>query len=219
MQNSDGGWASFEKNTDFELLTYIPLDNAKDAAIDPSTPDITGRTLEFLGNYAGLKLDHPSVRAGVNWLTNHQESNGSWYGRWGVCYIYGTWAAVTGLVAVGVSPTSPAIKKAINWLEAIQLEDGGWGESCFSSEKKQYIPLSFSTPSQTSWALDILIQSNGKQRSSVKKGLEFLLTERKSKKSLSYPTGIGLPGQIYVNYHSYNYIFPLLTLAHYIQKN
>jgi sporulenol synthase len=218
MQNSDGGWAAFEKNTDFELLTYIPLDNAKDAAIDPSTPDLTGRALEFLGNYAGLTLNHPSVRAGVNWLLKHQESNGSWYGRWGVCYIYGTWAAVTGLVAVGVPTSSPEIIKALKWVKAIQLDDGGWGESCSSSEVKQYTPLTFSTLSQTSWAADTLIQCKEINNESVKKGLTFLLKESKSAQSLTYPTGIGLPGQFYVNYHSYHYLFPLLTFAHYLKK-
>ncbi|OAS85298.1 squalene--hopene cyclase [Metabacillus litoralis] len=217
MQNSNGGWAAFEKNTDFELLTYLPLENAKDAAIDPSTADLTGRALEFLGNYAGLTLNHPSIKAGVNWLLNNQESNGSWYGRWGVCYIYGTWAAVTGLVAVGVSPTFPAIQKALKWLESIQLGDGGWGESCSSSEKKQFIPLHFSTPSQTSWALDTLIQANDINSESVQKGVAFLLNETNSKESSSYPTGVGLPGQFYINYHSYNYIFPLLTLSHYLK--
>lgn len=218
MQNADGGWAAFEKNTDFELLTYLPLDNSGDAAIDPSTADLTGRTLEFFGNYANLTIDHPSIKAGVRWLVNNQESNGSWYGRWGVCYIYGTWAAITGLISVGVPVNSPTIKRAIKWLEAIQLSDGGWGESCESSVKKQYIPLQFSTPAQTSWALDAIIQSGGKKRDSVKKGLTWLLQESKHKNSLTYPTGIGLPGQFYINYHSYNQLFPLLTLAHFLNN-
>ena len=218
MQNADGGWAAFEKNTDFKLLTYLPLDNSEDAAIDPSTADLTGRTLEFLGNYANISLGHPSIKAAVRWLVNNQEKDGSWYGRWGVCYIYGTWAAITGLISVGMPVNSPTIKRAIKWLEAIQLSDGGWGESCKSSVVKGYIPLHFSTPSQTSWALDAIIQSGGKKRDSVKRGLTWLLQEPKHKNSLTYPTGIGLPGQFYINYHSYNQLFPLLTLAHYLQK-
>ncbi|KKI90194.1 squalene-hopene cyclase [Bacillus sp. SA1-12] len=218
MQNEDGGWAAFEKNTDFELLTYLPLDNAQDAAIDPSTADLTGRALEFFGNFAGLTYHHPSINAGVSWLLKNQESNGSWYGRWGVCYIYGTWAAVTGLVAVGISPAHPAIKKAIKWLESIQHQDGGWGESCSSCVLRQFVPLQISTPSQTSWALDTLIQAGCRKHPSVKKGLTYLIQDTKSKESLTYPTGIGLPGQLYINYHSYNYIFPLLTLAHYTNK-
>lgn len=219
MQNADGGWGAFEKNTDLELLTLIPLENAKDAAIDPSTPDLTGRTLEFLGNYAGLTKHHPSIKSAIQWLENNQEENGSWYGRWGVCYIYGTWAAVTGLISVGVSPNSPTIQKAIHWLESVQLDNGGWGESCISSERKKYTPLPYSTPSQTSWALDALIQSHAYKHHSVHKGIAHLLDPASfSQAALSYPTGIGLPGQFYIHYHSYNYIFPLLAMAHYREK-
>lgn len=219
MQNADGGWGAFEKNTDLELLTFIPLENAKDAAIDPSTPDLTGRTLEFLGTYAGLSKQHPSIKAAIKWLENNQERNGSWYGRWGVCYIYGTWAAVTGMIAVGVSANSPVIQKAIHWLESVQLDTGGWGESCISSIKKEYTPLLYSTPSQTAWALDALIQSNAYVKESVKKGIAHLLDRSSfSQTALSYPTGIGLPGQFYIHYHSYNDIFPLLALAHYRKK-
>jgi len=219
MQNADGGWGAFEKNTDLELLTFIPLENAKDAAIDPSTPDLTGRTLEFLGTYAGLSKQHPSIKAAIKWLENNQERNGSWYGRWGVCYIYGTWAAVTGMIAVGVSANSPVIQKAIQWLESVQLDTGGWGESCISSIKKEYTPLLYSTPSQTAWALDALIQSNAYVKESVKKGIAHLLDRSSfSQTALSYPTGIGLPGQFYIHYHSYNDIFPLLALAHYRKK-
>ena len=219
MQNADGGWGAFEKNTDLELLTLIPLENAKDAAIDPSTPDLTGRTLEFLGSFAGLTQHHPSIKSAINWLERNQEKNGSWYGRWGVCYVYGTWAAVTGMISVGVSPYSASIQKAIQWLESVQLDNGGWGESCLSSVRKKYTPLPYSTPSQTSWALDALIQSGAYKNASVQKGIAHLQDSSSfSKTSLTYPTGIGLPGQFYIHYHSYNYIFPLLAQAHYRKK-
>lgn len=219
MQNADGGWGAFEKNTDLELLTLIPLENAKDAAIDPSTPDLTGRTLEFLGTYAGLSKKHSSIKAAIQWLENNQERNGSWYGRWGVCYIYGTWAAVTGMISVGVSVNSPVIQKAIHWLESVQLDTGGWGESCLSSTQKKYTPLPYSTASQTAWALDALIQSNAHKNESVQKGIAHLLDPSSfSQTALTYPTGIGLPGQFYIHYHSYNDIFPLLALAHYRKK-
>ncbi|WP_226666636.1 squalene--hopene cyclase [Metabacillus litoralis] len=220
MQNTDGGWAAFEKNTDFKLLTYIPLENAQDAAIDPSTADLTGRTLEFLGNYAGLTLQNPNIKAAVDWLVSHQEKDGSWYGRWGVCYLYGTWAAITGLVAVGMPTDASVIKRGVKFLENTQLPDGGWGESCRSSEIKRYVPLNFSTPSQTSWALDALIMANRSHTDFVKNGV-FHLLDRNSfnNRSQSYPTGIGLPGQFFINYHSYNYIFPLITLSHYRNKH
>ncbi|XQY90243.1 squalene--hopene cyclase [Metabacillus sp. HB246100] len=218
MQNQDGGWAAFEKNTDLKLLALLPLENAIDAAIDPSTPDLTGRTLEFLGNFAGLTSQHPQIQAAVNWLIANQEKNGSWYGRWGVCYIYGTWAAITGLIAVGIPATSTVIQKATIWLQQIQLENGGWGESCKSCERKEYTPLTFSTPSQTAWALDALIQANLHDTPSVTKGITHLLNKNFKQHALHYPTGIGLPGQFYITYHSYNHIYPLLTFSHYLKK-
>jgi sporulenol synthase len=219
MQNRDGGWAAFEKNTDKSFYALLPLENAEDAAIDPSTADITGRVLEFFGNYTGLKKNHPNIKKAVQWLLDHQEKDGSWFGRWGVCYIYGTWAALTGLSAVGLPAEHPAIQKAMNWLISIQNPDGGWGESCRSVEKKRFVPLDFSTFSQTAWAVDALIACSKTRISSIEKGIQFLIKpENQHAKSQTYPTGIGLPGQFYFRYHSYHEIFPLLTLAHYINK-
>lgn len=104
MQNDDGGWPAFEKNTDNPILTMLPLNGADTAAIDLSTADLTGRTLEFLGRDTGLTIGHPFIRRAVRWLQENQEADGSWYGRWGICYIYGTWAALTGMLAVGENP-------------------------------------------------------------------------------------------------------------------
>lgn len=218
MQNQDGGWAAFEKNTDAQLLTYITLENAKDAAIDPSTADLTGRVLEYFGNFAGLTRKHPSITNAVNWLFQNQQKDGSWYGRWGVCYLYGTWAAVTGLRAVGVPKSDPHIKKAVQWLKSHQGMNGGWGESCQSSEVKHYVPLPFSTPSQTAWALDTLLSAGEKKDPSVTKGMLHLISHNWDENSLTYPTGIGLPGQFYIHYHSYNKIFPLLAVGHYLKN-
>ncbi|MBY0028426.1 squalene--hopene cyclase [Priestia aryabhattai] len=219
MQNKDGGFAAFEKNTDSILFTYLPLENAKDAATDPATADLTGRVLECLGNFAGMNKSHPSIKAAVKWLFDHQLDNGSWYGRWGVCYIYGTWAAITGLRAVGISASDPRIIKAINWLKSIQQEDGGFGESCYSASLKKYVPLPFSTPSQTAWALDALMTICPLKDRAVEKGIKFLLNPNLTEQQIHYPTGIGLPGQFYIQYHSYNDIFPLLALAHYAKKH
>ncbi|MBM7703446.1 squalene--hopene cyclase [Metabacillus iocasae] len=219
MQNQSGGFAAFEKNTDNPLFTYIPLENAQDAATDPPTPDLTGRVLEYVGKYAGMKQHHPSIQAAVKWLLSQQHRNGSWYGRWGVCYIYGTWAAVTGLRAVGVERSHPQLAKAVQWLKQIQHEDGGWGESCESAAVKTYKPLTFSTPSQTAWALDALISVCRKEDEVITRGMKFLLKAHDlPKRQLHYPTGIGLPGQYYIYYHSYNDIFPMLTFAHYLHK-
>ncbi|WP_445505902.1 squalene--hopene cyclase [Niallia sp. 03190] len=218
MQNRDGGWSAFEKNTNWELLQHILIENAKDAAIDPSTADLTGRVLEYLGNFAGLNKSHAPIQKSINWLLEHQQKNGSWYGRWGVCYIYGTWAAITGLIAVGVQKTEPSIVRAVKWLKRIQRQDGGWGESCQSCEKMYYVPLSFSTESQTAWAIDALIAAGEAKSETVSKGISFLLQEVKNSNSVDYPTGIGLPRQFYIHYQSYNKIFPLLAIAHYVKE-
>jgi sporulenol synthase len=217
MQNADGGWGAFEKNRCMALTRFIPIENFKDVAIDPSTADLTGRTLEFLGNYVNMTILHPQVQTGTNWLIKHQEQNGSWYGRWGVSYIYGTWAAITGLRAVGVKAEHPSIQKAVKWLKDIQQLDGGWGESCKSDKARNYFPLPYSTIVQTSWAVDALISVFDVPTPEIEKGIHFL-TNCKSAKSLSYPTGAGLPGHFYIYYHSYNQIWPLLTLTHFKEK-
>lgn len=216
LQNVDGGWGAFEKGVTSRMLTHVPLDNAEDMIIDPSTPDITGRVLEFFGTYAPHMLQDEQRERAIQWLMQEQERNGSWYGKWGVCYIYGTWAAITGLRAVGVSPHHPALQKAVTWLETIQHRDGGWGESCRSSKEKQFISLPFSTPSQTAWALDALIAVYDTETPAIRKGISYLLSHSVTHED--YPTGTGLPDGFYIRYHSYHHIFPLLTFAHYVQK-
>lgn len=219
MQNKDGGWPAFEKNTNKKMLTWLAIDGAKSAAIDPSEPDLTGRTLEYLGNFANLDMKHDFIKRGANWLIHHQEKDGSWYGRWGICYIYGTWAALTGLKSVGISSDHKTLQKGVNWLLSIQHADGGWGESCNSDRLLRYVPLAESTPSQTAWALDALIAVLPKPTDAINKGISKLIDLLKGDTwPTSYPTGAGLPGNFYVHYHSYRYIWPLLTLSHYRRK-
>ncbi|GAA0358481.1 squalene--hopene cyclase [Bacillus horti] len=219
MQNDDGGWPAFEKNTNKEILTWIAIDGARSAAIDPSEADLTGRTLEYLGNFAGLDTGHDFIQRGTKWLMNHQEQDGSWYGRWGICYIYGTWAALTGLTAVGVSPQHATIQKGVQWLLSIQNTDGGWGESCRSDKLRRYIPLGASTPSQTAWALDALIAVHPQPTDEIDKGIRKLITLlHEDNWMTSYPTGAGLPGMFYIHYHSYRHIWPLVALSHYRKK-
>ncbi|NHN35285.1 squalene--hopene cyclase [Paenibacillus agricola] len=219
MQNKDGGWPAFEKDTDHEILTWLPVDEAKTAAIDPSTTDLTGRTLEFLGSTAGLGLNHSFIRRGTNWLIDHQEADGSWYGRWGICYIYGTWAALTGMMSAGVEPHHQAVQKGIGWLLSIQNADGGWGESCKSDQLMRYMPLGASTPSQTAWALDALIAVHPKPIPEMEIGIRRLIsTLHEDDWTTTYPTGAGLASTLYIHYHSYRYIWPLLTLSHYRKK-
>ncbi|WP_374706625.1 squalene--hopene cyclase [Paenibacillus sp. J2TS4] len=219
MQNNDGGWPAFEKNTNNEMLTWLAIDGAKSAAIDPSEADLTGRTLEYLGNFAGLRTRHEFIKSATYWLINHQEQDGSWYGRWGICYIYGTWAALTGLKAVGLSTQHETIQKGARWLLSIQNPDGGWGESCRSDRLLVYVPLGESTPSQTAWALDALIAVHSQPTVAMNRGVYRLIASlQEDKWTTSYPTGAGLPGNFYVHYHSYRYIWPLLALGHYRKK-
>jgi sporulenol synthase len=219
MQNQDGGWAAFEKNVNKPFHKIIPIQGAEFLITDPSSSDLTGRTLEFFGNYTNLTKDHFAMNRAVSWLLDEQEKNGSWYGRWGICYLYGTWAAVTGLVAVGVNNKHPAIQKAVSWLKLIQNADGGWGESCKSDIHKTYMPLGVSTTTQTAWALDTLISVSDKLTPEISKGVHFLIkngSDHDWKKD--YPIGQGMAGGFYIHYHSYQYIFPLLALSNFQQK-
>jgi len=219
MQNDDGGWPAFEKNTDKKMLTWLPIKGADAVTIDPSTADLTGRTLEFLGNKADLDMRHTFIQRAVQWLVRHQEANGSWYGRWGICYVYGTWAAITGMLAVGAQPDHQSVVKGVEWLKSVQRADGGWGESCDSDRLKRFVPLSVGTPSQTAWALDALIAVSAEPTPEIERGIDFLLRSlQRSDWTVSYPTGAGLPGIAYIHYHSYKYIWPLLALSRYTKK-
>lgn len=219
MQNDDGGWPSFEKGVNKSILSMIPIEDAEYLLADPSSADLTGRTLEFFGKFTNLKKSHDSIKLGVNWLFNHQEPNGSWYGRWGICYIYGTWAAITGLVAAGIPSDHPSILKSVKWLRYIQNSDGGWGESCKSDKMKTYVPLRASTLTHTAWALDALIATEDELTPEIISGIKYILENNdKDDWTTSYPKGQGMAGSFYIHYHSYRYIFPLIALAHYQKK-
>lgn len=125
MQNDDGGWAAFEKNVDNPLLNLLPY--GEGLLLDASSVDLTGRTLDFLGNYTSIDKDDQQIKKAIKWLVNHQEDDGSWNCRWGIYYIYGTWTAIIGLMAVGIRPNHPSITRAKKWIEHTQNVDGGWG--------------------------------------------------------------------------------------------
>lgn len=219
MQNQDGGWPAFEKNTNASWFRFLPYRDGRMIWGDPSSADLTGRTLHFLGSVLGWKKGHPVCQKAITWLFKQQESDGSWFGRWGICYLYGTWATLTGCSAVGIKADTPEIDKAVKWIISKQNEDGGWGESCLSDEAGKYIPLNSSTPSQTAWALDALMAYAEKPTPEIESGMHCLVDMMKHKNwTYSYPTGAGWAGQFYMNYHSYQYIWPLLTLAHYHKK-
>ncbi|UVI27788.1 terpene cyclase/mutase family protein [Paenibacillus spongiae] len=219
MQNDDGGWAAFERNNNHPLMKWIPLEGAEAAATDPSSADLTGRTLEYLGRTVGLTGKHPFVRRAVSYLYRTQRQDGSWYGRWGVCYIYGTWAALTGLSAVREPLDHPQIRKGREWLLSIQRPDGGFGESCGSDRIMRYSPLHYSTLVQTAWALDALVSVFDSAHEAADRAANFLLSHLLTDGIITaYPTGAGLPGHIYSRYESYPLVWPLLALSHYRNK-
>ncbi|MDR6998481.1 squalene--hopene cyclase [Neobacillus niacini] len=219
MQNDDGGWAAFEKNVNSKLIEFLPIEKGKYILIDPTCADLTGRTLEFFGNYTNLSRNHEDVKKGVKWLLKNQEKNGSWYGRWGICYLYGTWAAITGMLSVGVHSSEQAVIKAVNWLKSIQNHDGGWGESCHSDNKETFVPLRASTLTHTAWALDALITASDRPTKEINRGITYLLASiEKDDWTTDYPKGQGMAGAFYIHYHSYRYIFPLIALSHYQKK-
>lgn len=218
MQNDDGGWPAFERNTDLKLLEWIPIPGAQYVAVDPSTADITGRALFFFGRFKKWTLKEDDALRAVNWLLKQQHTDGSWLGRWGISFIYGTWAALSGLTAVGLPVSHRAVSKGITWLISKQHEDGGWGESCRSDEAGHYVPLHRSTLSQTAWALDALLTAGRRKSPAVHRGMDYILRHLfDESESFDYPTGAALPGSFYVIYHSYRRIWPLKVLVHYLE--
>jgi squalene-hopene/tetraprenyl-beta-curcumene cyclase len=216
MQSGDGGWAAFDADNNWEFLNGVPFAD-HNAMLDPTCADITGRVLEALGAH-GVENGHPAVRRGVRWLVRHQEPDGSWYGRWGVAYIYGTCFALRGLAASGESDREAHVLRAGEWLRSIQNADGGWGESCASYDNHIFTPGP-STPSQTAWALMGLIAGGDTSSLSVQHGIEYLLdTQREDGSWLETPaTGTGFPRVFYLNYHLYKDYFPLLALGAFLK--
>src|SRR5579884_3071290 len=214
MQGSDGGWAAFDVDNNWEFLSAVPFAD-HNAMLDPACPDITGRVLEALAAH-GVRRDHSAVRRGVQYLQKTQEMDGSWYGRWGVDYIYGTFLALRGLQASGESDREAYILRAGEWLRAIQNADGGWGESCASYDNGAYTPGP-STPSQTAWAILGLLAGGDTNSSSVHKGIEWLVERQRAdgRWDEDYSTGTGFPRGFYRKYHLYRNSFPVLALSEY----
>ena len=216
MQNSDGGWAAFDRDNDFELLCRVPFAD-HNAMIDPSTPDIAGRVLEALGRL-GFRCGHPVVDRGVAYLRRCQGADGSWFGRWGVNYIYGTWQALEGLRAVGVATTDSSVRSAAHWLVARQQADGGWGESPESYADPTQAGRGNPTPSQTAWAVAGLVAA-GRLDAAAARGVNWLVDRQAFDGDWSETefTGTGFPKVFYLRYHYYRVYFPLMALARWCQ--
>jgi squalene-hopene/tetraprenyl-beta-curcumene cyclase len=215
MQGTDGGWGAYDKDNNRIVFNYIPFADHR-ALLDPSTADLAGRCLEMLATL-GYDHRHPAVAPALAFLKQDQEEDGSWYGRWGVNYIYGTWSVLAGLRAIGEDPTSPYIRKAVHWLESKQNQDGGWGESCLSYGDLSHSGKGDSTPSQTAWALLALMSAGVCDSFSVARGIHYLLRHQARDGSWEEVrhTGTGFPRVFYLRYHWYCQYFPLWALAMY----
>jgi len=214
MQSSDGGWAAFDVDNNWQILNKVPFAD-HNAMLDPTCPDITGRVLESLCR-RGFGLKDPAIVRGIDFLLKRQEANGSWYGRWGVHYIYGTFLAIRGLAATGAPRAKKVIGQGARWLREVQNPDGGWGESCLGYDTKQF-ERAISTPSQTSWALLGLIAAGEIYSKAVLDGIGWLREHQRPDGTWeeSITTGAGFPRVFYIQYHLYKDYFPLLALGTY----
>lgn len=212
MQSSNGGWAAFDMDNNWNFLSAVPFAD-HNAMLDPACPDITGRVIEALVRQ-GIKPAHPAIRKGVQFLRRTQELDGSWFGRWGVNYVYGTFLAMRGLRAAGEDPRDAHLLRAAEWLRSVQNADGGWGESCESYERNTFVAAP-STPTQTAWAVLGLLAAGDNRSSSARKGVEYLIETQGPdgcwREHLA--TGTGFPKVFYLTYHMYRDMFPLLALS------
>ena len=218
MQNRDGGWGAFDRNNDREFLCYVPFAD-HNAMIDPSTPDLSARVLEALGRL-GRRVGDPAVDRAVAYLRSTQEADGSWFGRWGVNYIYGTWQVLVGLRQVGVSPDDVTVAAGANWLLAHQQASGAWGESADSYAQPHLRGQGPATASQTAWAVLGLVAAGQHDHPATLRGVGYLLNQQRCDNTCDDGTwdeqeftGTGFPRVFYLRYHMYRVYFPLLALA------
>jgi squalene-hopene/tetraprenyl-beta-curcumene cyclase len=213
MQNSDGGWAAFDRTVARPILEKIPFAD-HNAMQDPSCPDIAGRVLESLGHH-GFRTDHPAVQRAVKFIRDGQDPRGSWWGRWGVNHVYGTWQILTGLKNVGENMQEPYIQKAAAWLKSVQKPDGSFGETAQSYEDETLIGQGPSTASQTAWGAMALLAANGPHDPDVLRALQWLIDHQQPDGNWEEPwyTGTGFPKVFYLKYHLYRLYFPLTALA------
>ncbi len=224
MQCRNGGWGSFDKDNTKMIFQYIPFAD-HNAMLDPPTVDITGRILEMLACYGYTRADK-RVEKAIQFIFREQEPDGSWFGRWGVNYLYGTYLALRGLEAIGIDNHEPQIQQAAEWIRMVQNPDGGWGETCGSYDDPNTRGVGPSTPSQTAWALLGLLAAGDDRSDSIAKGVRWLLTRQQTDGSWDESTGCGItrqalytgtgfPRVFYLSYEMYRQYFPLLALNGY----
>ena len=216
MQSKNGGWGAFDADNEARYLNHIPFAD-HGALLDPPTADVTARCVSFLCQIG--ENDHPAVERGISFLISEQEEDGSWFGRWGTNYIYGTWSVLCALNAAGVAKDSDSIKLAVKWLKSIQHSDGGWGETG-NSYYKDRVSASLSgksNPSQTAWATLGLMAVGEVNSIENKKGISYLLKADRTGEKWDEDeyTAVGFPRVFYLRYDGYSAYFPLWSLARY----
>ncbi|MBI4249076.1 MAG: squalene--hopene cyclase [Elusimicrobia bacterium] len=215
MQSKNGGWAAFDKDNTKSIFTKVPFAD-HNAMIDPPTADVTARVLEMLGSI-GYDRSYPIVERAIAFVRREQEPDGSWFGRWGVNYIYGTWQALRGLKAIGEGMQSRCVQKAIHWLRSVQNADGGFGESCASYHNPNLKGRGPSTPSQTAWGLMGLLSALPADDPAVERAARWLLERQNEAGDWDETefTGTGFPKVFYLQYTLYRVYFPLMALGQY----
>ncbi|MFF0066873.1 squalene--hopene cyclase [Streptomyces sp. NPDC005279] len=225
MQSRNGAWAAFDADNTSAFPNRLPFCDFGEV-IDPPSADVTAHVVEMLA-HEGM-AHHPRTRRGIEWLLAEQETNGAWFGRWGVNYVYGTGAVVPALIAAGMSAAHPAVRRAVRWLTSVQNDDGGWGEDLRSylpqrlrpggTPMEQWIGHGASTASQTAWALLALLAAGERESTSVERGVAWLVETQQSDGSWDEPhfTGTGFPWDFSINYHLYRQVFPLTALGRYV---
>ncbi len=217
MQSKNGGWGAFDADNTCYYLNHIPFAD-HGALLDPPTEDVSARCLSMLAQLGDTAAKNPAVAQTVSYLRRTQLDEGSWYGRWGMNYIYGTWSVLAALNAAGIDHQSPEFRKAVNWLVAIQNPDGGWGEDG-SSYKLDYrgYERAPSTASQTAWAVLGLIAAGEVDHPAVGRGVDYLIRTQGADDLWDEPrfTAVGFPRIFYLRYHGYPKFFPLWALARY----
>ncbi|MBD0338921.1 MAG: squalene--hopene cyclase [Thermoleophilia bacterium] len=208
MESRTGGWGAFDADNVRGVMRRLPFCDFGEV-IDPPSADVTAHVVEML---AGEGLD---TARGVDWLLAEQEADGSWFGRWGANYVYGTGHVLPALVKAGVPPGHPAIRRAVAWLERVQNEDGGWGEDLRSYDDRSWAGRGASTASQTAWALWGLHAAGEADGEAARRGIQFLVRTQREDGGWDEPwyTGTGFPGAFYINYHLYRLIFPVSALG------
>ncbi|SME96231.1 squalene--hopene cyclase [Streptomyces sp. Amel2xC10] len=216
MQSRNGGWGAFDVDNTSKFPNRLPFCDFGEV-IDPPSADVTAHVVEMLA-VEGLSHD-PRTRRGIAWLLAEQEPDGSWFGRWGVNYVYGTGSVVPALTAAGLPTRHPAIRRAVGWLERVQNDDGGWGEDLRSyQDPARWSARGASTASQTAWALMALLAAGERDSKAVERGVAWLVETQREDGSWDEPyfTGTGFPWDFSINYHLYRQVFPLTALGRYV---